>query len=171
MNISFSRCFPAYHPRKGQRTGFIEKIWHGLDFGASFSDIYELNSNKPAEAISLYNDLLDNISEENEGWIKHHTIRNGHRWKPGMKFKPVCWSGKPYASKVIQFAPEIEVVKTFDISVSVRGDHKEFSTGSGIITPIETLAKNDGLYVNDFLSWFNKPFSGQIICWDKSIEY
>jgi hypothetical protein len=27
--LTFSRVFPAYHPKAGQPTGFVEKIWKG----------------------------------------------------------------------------------------------------------------------------------------------
>ena len=28
--ITYSRFFPTYHPRKGEPTFFVEKIWKGL---------------------------------------------------------------------------------------------------------------------------------------------
>lgn len=111
---------------------------------------------------------------------KHHTIRAGNRWKVGDWFSPRVWSGKPYASKQIEFAPPIQIKKVYPILINTR-----------FITPVlfindaqkhftlfNSLAKNDGLEYNDFVSWFrlhpkakSEPFTGQILCWNESIEY
>lgn len=182
MNISFSRYFPAYHPRKGEPTNFIEKIWVSLgaefvekqavSIAASFTDLRK-------DSINDFGAMKDiQIDRINQFTPKLHTIRSGNRWKPGMKFKPVCWSGKPYNSKVIQFAPEMEVVKTYSFehySEGIFAGYKINGLKIGAMVKIEEVAKNDGLTVQDFLDWFqfdkSKPFSGQIICWSDKIEY
>lgn len=109
---------------------------------------------------------------------KHHTIRAGHRWKPGDRFSPRVWSGKPYVSKQIIIAPDIEVKKVWNFEISENryslGHDKsvcnEMDFGNERICRI---AMNDGLTLFDFREWFQfpKPFSGQIICWNEDIEY
>lgn len=152
--IIFSTKFPSYHPRKGEPTFFVEKIFKSLGISK------------------------DKISEEfgHEFNPKHHTIRAGNRWKVGDKFSPRIWSGKPYRSKTITIAPDIEVKKVWDFEMDFNGI---YAVNGIYIDPrkYKSLAKNDGLTEDDMFNWFmpnyNKPkdFSGQIICWNKSIEY
>jgi hypothetical protein len=165
--ITFSRVFPAYHPKAGQPTGFIEKIFHSIykDKPSMFFDA------------KLGNIWLDpHLTGE-----KHHTIRNGNRWKVGDKFSPRVWSGKPYNSKQIIIAPDIEIKKIWDVKVEKEVYYNE-NTGVKVITKIsingahktanyEPLAKNDGLSLDDLCHWFAKPMIGQIICWNENIEY
>lgn len=161
--IIFSRVFPAYHPKKGEPTHFVEKLIKSLDqidfqFGNLNRDAFDFFDE------DFYNEIAT---------PKHHTIRVGKRWKVGDKFSPRVWSGKPYRSKMITIAPDVEVKKVWDIGLRIRGDFKEFYCNDADITTtsIELLSMNDGLLLGDFISWFNKPFEGQIICWNESINY
>lgn len=158
--ITFSRTFPAYHPKAGQYTHFVEQIWNSL--GASYFD--------QVKGIDL------SLSEDRK---KHHTIRAGSRWKVGDKFSPRVWSGKPYRSKQIVIAPDIEVKKvwTFEMKqddgmfVSVYVNGVKFNNPS-TLDKLMILANNDGLNIKDMADWFeSKPFTGQIICWNESVNY
>lgn len=154
--ITFSRVFPSYHPKKGDPTYFVEKLLSSINY--KYYDEYR-----------QFNPRLSVDSFE----PKHHTIRAGHRWKVGDKFSPRAWSGKPYNSKQIIIAPDVEIKKIWDIGLIIRGDFKEFYCGDCDLTgtSISLLAKNDGLEINDLFNWFNKPFEGQIICWNENIKY
>jgi hypothetical protein len=160
--ITFSRVFPKYHPKAGQNTYFVEKLWESI--GLPDKDYC---FNLPDE----YQNFMR--ADSSEVWAKHHTIRNGNRWKVGDKFSPRVWSGKPYASKQVIIAPDIEVKKDWEIELIIRGDFKEliFLNDSLRNVPLVEVAKNDGLLVNDLLNWFDKPFKGQIICWSDSVNY
>lgn len=113
--------------------------------------------------------------------MKHHTIRAGKRWKVGDKFSPRVWSGKPYNSKQIVIAPDIEIKKVWDIEIKKFADGWWIDFGNYAIsedmpyamTRLPNLAKSDGLELQDLLDWFKflKKFSGQIICWNESIIY
>jgi len=168
--ITFSRFYPAYHPRKGEPTEFIEKIWKG---------VYEDSSDVPfphelAGVWSAYCEM-DNLIP------KYHTIRAGNRWKVGDWFSPRVWSGKPYKSKQIEFAPPIQVKKVWELEIEVGKKYWFFKLNGEDISNekenfnidefTELLAKNDGLLLSDFLNWFPKSFTGQIICWNDKIEY
>lgn len=169
--ITFSRTFPAYHPKAGQPTNFIQKIWKGL----------------PSVPAIYYTPFIDEDITKSIIWdyqlvegVKHHTIRAGNRWKAGDKFSPRVWSGKPYNSKMITIAPDIEIKKVWDIEIKKTAfKHNSFVIWKQIL-PLykeEELAKNDGLELCDMLSWFKAHdhqecnFSGQIICWNDKIEY
>lgn len=176
--ITFSRFFPKGHPKAGQPTYFVEKIWESiyLDY-AGWSNLHTLVDIAP----SIYNHGLFKP--------KHHTIRAGHRFKVGDKFSPRVWSGKPYQSKQIIIAPDIEVKKVWDFQLKFDGDYLMISVNnwpfyeenSSFVTQaeaLETLAENDGLTVDDMKSWFGihpkkkgKDFDGQIICWNESVNY
>ncbi len=169
--ITFSRHFPAYHPRKGEPTYFREKIWAALaDTVQGFEIPHEITD---WDWHQYYNAVP-----------KHHTIRAGNRWKVGDKFSPRVWSGKPYNSKQIIIAPDIEIKKVWDIEIVSHVGWTEYILNGtavyfNIIQFAERLAANDGLNITDFMDWFNphqinkkkKVFSGQIICWNENIIY
>lgn len=169
--ITFSRVFPSYHPRRGECTYFVEKIVGGLvanDVEGCTTELIKSLRDSKLLSISVMNEL----SKQTYGYYKHHTIRAGHRWKVGDWFSPRVWSGKPYNSKQIQFAPDIQVKKVWNIEM-IKNGYKEFyvdamaKTGSRICH----IAMNDGLTTDDLFWWFNKPFTGQIICWNENIDY
>lgn len=160
--IIFSREFPAYHPEAGQPTYFVEKCIKGFpEFDNPVMDLFSL--------IPLAIDQFASFKP------KLHTIRKGHRFKVGDKFSPRIWSGKPYRSKQIIIAPDIEVKKTWDIEIAIGIEGININ-GDWIFVEYKTflkqLATNDGLSVKDFKAWFNTPsFEGQVICWDESVNY
>lgn len=163
--LTFSRVFPKYHPKAGQDTFFVEKILSGI-------------MPKQQNGLIDLNDLLENVGTIINDFqllcspteIKSHTIRAGNRWKVGDKFSPRVWTGKPYASKQIQFSDDVEVKKTFKISSD--GVLWYIDNQPAISETIKILAANDGLTYEDFLDWFRmKPFLGQVICWDENINY
>ena len=169
--ITFSRYFPAYHPRKGEPTYFVEQIYNGF---------YSKNN------LMDYPNGLD-VNDFVKG-IKHHTIRAGNRWKVGDKFSPRVWSGKPYNSKQIIIAPDIEIKKVWNFEIQidpflpmedcayVLKINDKYENEETTFSTIKELAKNDGLTPEDFINWFiHSPkvevFSGQIICWNENIIY
>lgn len=166
--ITFSRTFPSYHLKAGQPTHFVEKVYKSILKPTDHVPITGIE-----ESLSLF--ALTNANP------KHHTIRAGHRWKAGDWFSPRVWAGKPYSSKMIQFAPDIQILKTWDIDIIgtdwyLDGRH-EYITGWRMSK--DTIALNDGLSPDDFYDWFTmspdfkkkQEFFGQIICWHESIEY
>lgn len=155
---TLSRTFPAYHPRKGEPTFFMEKFWASIGMNDD-------------EIISQFIWPSDWFNQSHEP--KHHTIRAGHHIKVGDTISFRVWSGKPYRSKQIIIAPDIEVKNVWKIGLRIRGDFKEFYSMDTdmTMTSINQLAINDGLHINDLFSWFNKPFEGQIICWNDQITY
>lgn len=172
--MTFSRTYPAYHPKAGQRTYFVEKIHKSLDRG-----LFDGNRLKVAGQVEPF----FNFAVYSDCTPKHHTIRAGHRWKAGEWFSPRVWSGKPYNSKQIIIAPDVQVKKTWDFELHVFGVFQKVLVTIDRNVPkqnvIPTLACNDGLTVDDFEDWFllsrefkrNQVFEGQIICWNESIEY
>ena len=179
--LTFSRVFPAYHSRAGQPTHFVEKIYNSFNvsaFGETFiyptEDLKALN-----ESLFYTTDILNVFEKSLANRVsdviapKYHTIRAGNRWKVGDMFSPRVWSGKPYNSRQIIIAPDIQVKKVWDIGLRIRGDFKEFYANDCDLThtSIANVAANDGLGINDLFDWFNKPFSGQIICWNDKINY
>lgn len=172
--LTFSRTFPAYHPRKREPTLFVEKLWNSIG-------LPDINFNGLAIEHLYYT-----RHEPEEVGYKHHTIRSGKRWKVGDKFSPRVWSGKPYASKQIKIAPDIEVKQVWDFDIEVEGNAMLVTYGGGLILYERTksgkeleisllnyIAHNDGLDLDDFKAWFKwgRPFSGQIICWNENLNY
>ncbi|HMS44055.1 MAG TPA: hypothetical protein PKE69_27760 [Pyrinomonadaceae bacterium] len=178
--ITFSRFFPKHHVRVGEPTYFVEKI---------YNSIYA-NDGDWSNSYGTTTDYVVDLNSSIRG-AKHHTIRAGNRWKVGDKFSPRVWSGIPRRSKQITFAPDVEIVKIwgFEIREDYYGrdiyiDGKYFAGNRfsdfeyfGEHTNLHLLAKNDGLSVADFTSWFGyseretKVFHGQILCWNEGINY
>lgn len=187
--LTFSRTFPAYHPRNGQPTFFVEAILIqlGIDYTSLNYFIWLCENNKEiGEPFldSFYNSLSHNIEP------KSHTIRNHAKpLKAGEFINPKCWAGKPYNKTKegywqIKFAPDIEVKKTWNFEIEIDDDYtcflvnkKPFCEMNSKMTTntgqLDYLAKNDGLNSLDLLYWFKHPlpYKGNIICWNENINY
>lgn len=167
--ISFSRNFPGHHPDAGKPTHFVEMFWTSR-FKAGVSD-FQLNA---ADTPFLKDQLNQYTSREFVS--KNHTIREGHRFKAGELFSPRVWSARPYWSRPIIIGPDTLITNTWDFELRAA-DEDGLGAGfflNGIWTGGEALTKvahNDGLGIDQFNSWFKKPFAGQIICWNKETNY
>lgn len=163
--IMFSQTYPSYHPRAGEETFFIEKITKGfLLLGIPTLEFDELR----------YWDY--GMYEECDP--KYHTIRAGYHFKVGDLFSPRVWSGRPYNSQQITIAPDIQIKKVWDIEIDTA-DIWAIGLPDTQIKYLDDdlqarIALNDGLSEQDLYFWFKmakKPWTGQIICWNESIEY
>jgi hypothetical protein len=190
--LTFSRQFPKGHPKSGLQTHFVEQVWNS--FNATVRDIeffwegeerlteFDFNRNLP---YGLVDSFVNSLTRRNELGKKHHTIRSGSRWKAGDMASLRVWSGKPYQSKQIEFA-QVEVKKVWDIEIYQGAEVWEFKLNGKTLTWddldlnefVDTLAKNDGLAMSDFLNWFtihpkrkDRTFRGQIICWSDAVDY
>lgn len=169
--ITFSRQFPAYHQRAGLDTCFVEKIWKFLGYDIESDEVVDLIYKLNSEQNYLTQPFFENLNY-GEFDPKGHTIRSGHRWKVGDKFSPRVWSGKPYNSKQIIIAPDIEIVSTWHFAI-YDGVVVLDGVPIGCDENVAMIAKNDGLELQDFYDWFQYPkqFDGQIICWNPDIKY
>lgn len=185
--ITFSRYFPKGHPKAGEPTFFVEKIWKGLKTGNHRDGEYSIWTKHPRLMKAGYWQLphlwRDQMCDKTFK-PKYHTIRAGNRWKVGDMFSPRVWSGKPYRSKQIEFAPPIEIKKIWNIRIEIDEPFHVFifelteKKNEFLMLPTSDVAKNDGLTYDDFKQWF-KPhckkredfFLGQIICWNEKIDY
>lgn len=154
--IMFSRVFPVYHPKAGEPTNFVEKIWTSLE---------------DYDKIKFHKDLKSAYLSESFS-PKYHTIRAGHRFKVGDVFSPRVWAGKPYRSKQLKIANDLEVKQVYDFELR-KGDFNYYLNGKLLkIDQLKEVAKNDGLHIDDFECWFNSAdFDGQIICWSDKVKY
>jgi len=163
---TFSRYFPGNHPRYGEPTGFVEKFWQSL---------YEMDESQPSDEFLCKKGLEEacrNFTGPYDFHAKHHTIRAGNRIKVGDAISFRVWSGKPYLSKQIIIAPDIQVVKTWKFEVRKHHIGTDFYIDDiARFFSLNRLAENDGLSKEDMFDWFNKPMIGQIICWNPKVEY
>lgn len=158
--ITLSVKFPSYHPDKGKPTLFPEKVWKSLlNSGVYVADyIYEVGRKLGGYQ---YADEVLNAVDNSEP--KHHTIREGKRWKDGDMASLRVWSGVPYNSPQITIAPDVKlVVKDVKMANGLMWiDGKKVSW--------DTVAGNDGLTMQELRWWFNKPvFDGQILIWNNN---
>ena len=172
--ITYSTKYPAHHFKSGEPTYFVEKFYKSL----------YLMKVIPAELQESFNhDIFIN------GLAKHHTIRKGNRWKKGDLFSPRIWgsdvnpkSGRsgPYHSKQIILAPDQTLTNVWDIEIQSDKDGIieigiRLSPITMAMLPLHKVANNDGLTIEELISWFNvkpgKKFIGQILCWNSSVNY
>jgi len=157
MNLPFTRYI------YGRETNFPEKILQG---------VYEAGIISRREQI----DLLDcNRLSKQIVKPKLHTIRPNKKgaWKPGVMIDFVFWSGRPYWSRPVRFAPRLPVVSTQKIQIMYFENSpmvaiKDESGRMRILkkNEIEALAHNDGFdSVSQFFQWFDKDFFGSLIHW------
>lgn len=154
--ITFSRNFPTYHPRKGEQTCFVEKILAGLSL-----PVYDQERGfDPRLSVDAFAP-------------KHNTIRAGNRFKVGDYFSPRVWSGRPYNSKQITIAPDLQVKKVWDFGISSITGNYFLNTNLIPIDLLKVIALNDGFEeLDDFECWFpGRGFAGQVICWNDQVNY
>lgn len=179
--ITVSRKFPKGHINEGQPTYFVERILNALEINfreESYLDLLvELNWGNlkisKGQLFEFWRSLDIDSSYE-----KLHTIRNGNRWEQGDKASLRVWYGKPYNSPQIIFAPDVELVEVYRFNIYERmvyfsqKDRGLVFYSDGLDEKIAEVAKNDGLTLEDFKSWFKypRPFEGQILCW-KNVNY
>lgn len=142
-----SRTFPKTHKRVGEETNFIDKIGIGLDVGEY--------CNLP---FPPYEPKLHTIRGNYKLWEKR--IKEVQEGKAILSLR--YWSGKPYNSKQVEFCQldkdsgigcvelkfafaNIMTPWLYSEKIS-NNEHWDFST--------ETIAKNDGLSLEDFKEWF-----------------
>lgn len=177
---TFNRYFPKGHPKEGQPTFFVEKIWKN----------YHDKHNGDVRDLLWYNEQYDNlfgveaIKNVHQYNAKKHTIRQGKHFKDGDFFSPRIWTGKPYASKQIEIMPITEIIRVYDFKIEVDKDYicvlidnyPFYEENANMVTQVEALemlAQNDGLSLQDFKDWFKwgNPFDGQIISWNGDEGY
>lgn len=142
-NIMLSVVFPVTHPRKGQPTGFKDKVLRAVcKTGERYlSDIrpkvHTIRANYP-----LWKKRIDEV-ERGEAEI---CLRQ--------------WTGKPYRSKTVELA---RIGKADGVGIQKLN----FGWHNGVQIPViegwymfgdngskEELAKNDGLSTKDWMDWF-----------------
>lgn len=131
--ITVSQKFPKGHVREGQDTDFIQKIQAG-------TKIHTIREN--------YFLWEERIKEVQEG-----------RAEISLRY----WSGKPYRSKQVEFKRlgVADGVGIERINIGWKNDLFDVlffiwpKIGDSIKIKREVVAKNDGLEMSDFVSWFN----------------
>ena len=177
--ITLSTTFPKGHPQAGHPTYFPQKIWKSLgsyffkNYGTDITSVlYELNKSNKVELHQLEKFVLKHqcdfsevagVKKWQELHPKNHTIRAGERWKTGDTASLRVWSDKPYCSPQIIIALDVQLtVKEVCIANGLMWiDSMKVGWGS--------VAKNDGLTMEELRYWFNTPvFTGQILIWNNN---
>jgi hypothetical protein len=177
--LTFSRHFPTGHPKAGQPTWFVNKIWNcfrRVEDNSLPAQYFQWVKKFPSHSDEYRKAVNADLAPE----PKHHTIRAGNRWKSGDMASLRIWSDKPYRSKQIEFA-QVEVKKTWEFRILFEPFHKAifYLNGNELsVRAVVQIAQNDGLTEQDFLDWFkihpkskSFEFIGQVISWSSVIDY
>jgi hypothetical protein len=142
--LTVSRVFPATHKHKGDFTYFEDKIRFALGG-------YNLSTGVNGKKIHT-------IRANFDFWNKRiNEVRNGNAIL-SIRY----WSGKPYNSKQVEICQldkdsgcGIEMINLSDTMITgalKNNDVALTSTNGGL--SLSTVAKNDGLSLEDFKEWF-----------------
>ena len=154
-DIKFSVTFPKYHPRAGEPTHFVEKIWEAVPGDNILYDAINYEVLRP---------YAESFQSKKMWTPKRTTIRAGHRWKKGDMFIPKIWTGLPYRSKPIAICEPLEVLEVEAFYASAD----EMYLNNNLINDEEMsfIYQDDGFdELEDFMNWFNpgQTFDGQRI--------
>lgn len=148
--ITISKNFPCYHPKKGIATEFRYKI---------------------------------------ERKDKKHTVRGNYAlWKKridevnaGLAILSVReWTGKPYYSTqttLFTYGAGEVGIQPLDLFIDLIGKNKAIGAWVKIdeferrLIDTTELSKNDGLLIQDFYDWFNKPLIDPCIIHFTDLRY
>lgn len=129
--ITLSKTFPAWHPRKGEPTEFLEKFLNGQT-GKGNAKLHTIRANYPL-------------------WVKR--IREVQNGKAVLSIRQ--WSGRPYASKQVTVAT-LTAADGVGIQqlrlINVYGCNRPV-VGIGDVN-FFGLSNNDGLSYQDWEAWF-----------------
>ena len=149
--ITFSTQYPKGHIAQGQPTYFIDHFFAAM----SAHGVLSVHADFPWHTLSLF--------PSKTFCQKQTTIRKGYRWKEGEYFSPRIWLDIPYHSKQLQFHNDVQILNTYNIEYT---GHVWLLEGYQLReSDIEIIAANDGLTLENFYSWFPKPFDGQLLSW------
>jgi len=174
MTLSFSTKWPTrMQSCAGQPNFFINKIWLSLVAGKLSVQPYAQHFKYDKRHTDKFGMSWDYAAPVAETKPKLHTIRAGHRWKPGMKIHPVI---NNRTANRFQFAPVIECVSVQDIEIKHSGYAPNYPlvmvhNGKHLMNPMGCeemchIAVNDGFEtIDQFFEYFNEDFEGQIIHW------
>ena len=139
--ITFSKAFPPGHSKVGQPTGFESKLRAGTK--------------------------IHTIRADAKGWWDKcaEAINSGRKYLSLRE-----WVGRPYNSEQ-RILGEREKIGLQTITMTYSSeDELPQAWVDGKKVPVEQLAKNDGLAVEDFVEWFfstplykSNTFDGKII--------
>ena len=139
--ITFSKKFPPGHPKVGEPTGFSDKLETGTK--------------------------IHTIRSDSKGWWDKcaEAINSGRKYLSMRE-----WDGRPYNSSQTILG-EREKIGLQKITMTYSSeDELPQAWVDGKKVPVEELAKNDGLSVEDFVSWFfgtplykGNTFEGKVI--------
>lgn len=157
-DIKFAVTFPKYHPRAGEPTHFVEKIWEAVPGNNILYDAINYEVLRP---------YAESFQSKKMWTPKRTTIRAGHRWKKGDFFVPKIWTGIPYRSKPIAICEPLEVLDEEDFTIDMDGIYW-LNDDMLTLKELEAIALVDGFdEVDDFELWFNvkkgQTFDGQRI--------
>lgn len=157
--LMISRTFPATHPRKGELTNFAPKILSVCGVNIPYQ---AAGQNLILDTKAYYADYCFTQGFD----PKIHTIRGNYDlWKKRADkinageavLSLRQWSGSPYnyaqdGSKQVEFM-QLEKINVQKIEFNKFLGAFIDDTDSDV--RLETLAKNDGLSVEDFKAWFH----------------
>ena len=159
---SVSRYFPKGHPKEGQPTYFVEKILNSLYFAGkvTLEEIKNLNiKDFDWKVFETCFPKLHTCRAALDSWIKIVRKVNSGEYVLELFY----WSGKPYHKDENGIGQVVFATLDKDSGCGVQelnfiAYNIErpciFGNGYAATNHISTLAKNDGLSLDDFKAWF-----------------
>jgi hypothetical protein len=155
--LTVSRYFPATHPKKGEPTFFVEKIFNAMGrvipCGMCINERLCQNRGHCLTSSMQFNGKLHTIRANYSFWKKRINEVNEGNAILSIRY----WSGKPFDSKQVEICQlnkysgcGVQKVDGFLFHDLVIRKN----IFSAIVIPDHEIAKNDGLSLQDFKDWF-----------------
>ncbi len=129
--ITLAKTFPAWHPRKGEPTEFLEKFLNGQTCKEN-AKLHTIRANYPL-------------------WLKRiREVQNGNAVLSVRQ-----WSGRPYASKQVEIARLTAADGVGIQKLEFYDGRIIYPTIGECHAGVKEIANKDGLYANDWVDWFN----------------
>lgn len=157
--LTVSRVFPCTHKRKGERTNFVCKILHTINFNESGVDLYRICSNECETSCfrRLIDPKLHTIRANYELWAKR--IEQVQKGEAILSIR--YWSGKPYQSKQVEICQldkdsgiSVQKITFFESDIYCPYAYGLDGISNEPVYNVSLIAKNDGLSLEDFKEWF-----------------
>lgn len=148
--LGVSRIFPTTHPRKGEQTYFVEKIMCAIDYKSNRYPIYfSTKSHTVRRNYKLWEKRMKKVKEGKAVIDIYYWEKPGGRFVEGNRKIVFATLDKDSGCGV----QKIELIESEEKQMSIAiddrimcvRDHNDFHS---------TLAKNDGLLLEDFKAWF-----------------
>lgn len=163
-SIIFYKQFPRDHIRNGQSTFLVQNVQNSLN-------LLELKDMQDACKNYVYLHPIKQVL------LDRGIGQTRNNFKVGDKFIPHAWLGSPCKSSLLPIAHDLEVKQVWEVEIDFVGENERIMLNGKVLSKhsITVFAHRCGLRLEDFKSWYCKPFVKRflLVSWfdEKELHY